>query len=88
MEISETVSETSQPTPAENTNETTAAPAWAMLLAGLAAMILIYLVTIFLPKIAAAVDKLLGREKKDIPSPNAEEYKVRDIYEGEDWEDK
>lgn len=88
MEITETVSETSQPAPAETTNQTTAAPAWAMLLAGLAAMILIYLVTVFLPKIAAAVDKLLGRENKDAPPPNAEEYKVRDIYEGEDGEDK
>ena len=88
MEITETTAQTSQPAPAENTNETTAAPAWAMLLTGLAAMILISLVTVFLPKIAAVVDKLLGRETKDTPPPNAEEYKVRDIYEGEDGEDK
>lgn len=83
MEISETTAQTSQPAPAENTNETTAAPAWAMLLTGLAAMILIYLVTVFLPKIAAAVDKLLGREKKGIRPEAAETYKVYDIYEGE-----
>lgn len=59
------------------------APAWAVLLAGIAAMVLIYIVTICLPKIAAAVDRLLGRENKETLTQNEEEYKVYDIYEGE-----
>ena len=89
MEITETTTETTQPYPAENNPAPAeASPAWAMLLAGLTAMILIYIVAVFLPKIAAAVDKLLGRENKDATPQNAEEYKVRDIYEGEDGEDK
>ena len=60
-----------------------AAPVWAMLIAGIAAMVLIYIVTVFLPKIAAAVDRLLGREKKETPSQSEEDYRVYDIYEGE-----
>lgn len=58
-------------------------PVWAFLLAGIAAMVLIYIVTIYLPKIAAAVDRLFGRENKETPPPKAEEYRVNDIYEGE-----
>lgn len=68
------------------------APGGAVLLAGIAAMVLIYIVTVCLPKIAAAVDRLLGRENKATPFPKEEEYKVYDIYEGEknleDSEDK
>ncbi|MGN1105690.1 MAG: hypothetical protein ACI4RH_03500, partial [Huintestinicola sp.] len=60
-----------------------ASPVWAMLLAGIAAMVLIYIVTISLPKIVAAVDRLFGRENKETPPPKAEEYRVNDIYEGE-----
>ena len=60
-----------------------AAPAWAMLLSGIAAMVLICIVTVYLPKIAAAVDRLLVRENKETPPQNEEEYKVCDIYEGE-----
>ncbi|MGN0637351.1 MAG: hypothetical protein ACI4J0_03175 [Huintestinicola sp.] len=61
----------------------TGTPVWALLLAGIAAMVLIYIVTVFLPKIAAAVDRLLGRENKETPPPKEEEYRVCDIYEGE-----
>ncbi len=64
---------------------------------GILAMALIYAVTVFLPKIAAGVDKLLGgkaesgKKQADIPDDNAEpspervgeSYKVYDIYEGE-----
>lgn len=60
-----------------------AAHGWAVLLTGLAAIVLIYIVTVNLPKIAAAVDRLLGRENKGTPTQNEEEYKVYDIYEGE-----
>lgn len=60
-----------------------AAPAWAMLLSGIAAMVLICIVTVYLPKIAAAVDRLFGRENKETPPQSEEEYKVCDIYEGE-----
>lgn len=67
-------------------------PVWALLLAGIAAMVLIYIVTVYLPKIAAAVDRLFGRENKETPPRSEEEYKVYDIYEGEknldDEEDK
>ena len=60
-----------------------AASGWTVPAAGIAAMVLIYIVTVFLPKIAAAVDRLLGRENKEPPPRNEEEYKVCDIYEGE-----
>lgn len=65
------------------------------LITGIIAMVLIYLVTTFLPKMAAAVDKawdsISGRKKKNIPDDKAEpsparvedNYKVYDIYEGE-----
>ena len=62
--------------------------ALGVILSGLLAMVLIYLVTAFLPKIAAAVDRLLGREKKETPPIKAEEYEVCDIYEGEKQSDK
>ncbi|WP_432650633.1 hypothetical protein [Huintestinicola sp.] len=64
-------------------NAQNSAPGWAMLLSGIAAMVLICIVTVYLPKIAAAVDRLLGRENKETTSPKEEEYKVYDIYEGE-----
>ncbi|MCM1578700.1 MAG: hypothetical protein NC078_07895 [Ruminococcus sp.] len=54
------------------------------------AMVLIYAVTANLQKIAAAVDKILGRKPDDSaasgvePIPErVEGYKVKDIYEGE-----
>ena len=62
--------------------------ALGVILSGLLAMALIYLVTAFMPKIAAAVDRLLGREKKETPPITAEEYEVCDIYEGEKQSDK
>lgn len=53
-------------------------------LTGIIAIALIYLVTVFLPKIAAAVDKLLDRNvKKDVQAENEGDYKVYDIYQGE-----
>lgn len=58
------------------------------LLAGLLAMVLIYAVTAALPKIAAAVDKLLGRVippgKNAPPNGGEENYRPNDIYSGED----
>ncbi|MCM1524862.1 MAG: hypothetical protein NC120_10440 [Ruminococcus sp.] len=58
--------------------------AGAVVLTGIIAVTLIYVVTSFLPNIAAAADKLLGRKGG---KPNSEEsgdgYKVYDIYEGE-----
>lgn len=59
-----------------------------IILSGLLAMVLIYLVTAFMPKIAAAVDRLLGIEKKEAPPIKAEEYEVCDIYQGEKQSDK
>ena len=65
------------------------------LITGTIAMVLIYLLTTFLPKMAAAVDKawdsISGKKKKNIPDDKAEpsparvedNYKVYDIYEGE-----
>lgn len=55
------------------------------------AMVLIYIVTANLQKIAAAVDRLLGRKPDDsaasgvepIPERVEENYRVKDIYEGE-----
>ena len=64
-------------------------------LLGVIAMALIFAVTVFLPKIAAAVDKVLGRDngkmQADVPNDDAEpsparvqdDYKVYDIYDGE-----
>lgn len=53
-------------------------------LTGIIAIALIYLVTVFLPKIAAAADKLLDRNvKKDVQAENDGDYKVYDIYQGE-----
>ena len=65
------------------------------LITGTIAMVLIYMLTTFLPKMAAAVDKawdsISGKKKKNIPDDKAEpsparvedNYKVYDIYEGE-----
>lgn len=64
---------------APNTSDGT--PVWAFLVSAIAAMVLIYIVTANLPKIAAKVDKLLGRDKKEEPPVKAEDYKVNDIYE-------
>ncbi len=62
---------------------------------GVLAMVLIYTVTVFMPKIAAFVDKLLGKtadsRQEKISDAHAEpsparveqDYKVHDIYEGE-----
>lgn len=55
------------------------------------AMVLIYIVTANLQKIAGAVDRLLGRKPDDcaassrepIPERVEDNYKVKDIYEGE-----
>lgn len=73
-------------------------PIGLALILGTLAMVLIYIVTASLPKIAAKVDKLLGRDpaengkkQDDIPNDDAEpsparvgdNYKAYDIYEGE-----
>ena len=55
------------------------------------AIVLIYIVTANLQKIAGAVDRLLGRKPDDsaasgvepIPERVEENYRVKDIYEGE-----
>lgn len=72
-----------------------AMPLGSALITGTIAMVLIYLLTTFLPKMAAAVDKawdsISGKKKKNIPDDKAEpsparvedNYKVYDIYEGE-----
>lgn len=72
-----------------------AMPLGSALITGIIAMVLIYLLTTFLPKMAAAVDKawdsISGKKKKNIPDDKAEpsparvedNYKVYDIYEGE-----
>lgn len=56
-------------------------PVWAFLVSAIAAMVLIYIVTVNLPKIAAKADKLLGRDKNEELPVKAEDYKVNDIYE-------
>lgn len=93
MTAEEAYTETPSPEQSEAVPDSAAntAPGWAVLLAGLAALVLIYIVTVFLPKIAAAADRLLGRENKEAPPRSEEEYRVYDIYEGEndlDDEDK
>lgn len=67
------------------------ANAAAAVLTGVIAMVLIYIVTANLQKIAAAADRLLGRKPDDsaasgtepIPERVEDNYKVYDIYEGE-----
>ncbi len=51
-------------------------------------MVLIYIVTVNLQKIAAKVDKLLGREQKPEAPIKSEDYKVNDIYEVQKDDDK
>ena len=63
-------------------------PVWAFLVSAIAAMVLIYIVTVNLQKIAAKVDKLLGREQKPESSVKSEDYKVNDIYEVQKDDDK
>ena len=85
MTAEEAYTETSVAAQSENVPDSAqnSAPGWAVLAAGLAAMVLIYIVTVNLPKIAAAVDRLLGRENKETPPESEDNYKVYDIYEGE-----
>lgn len=68
-------------------SEKASAEGLSAIIAGVAAMILIVIVTVTLPKIAAFVDRLFGREKAKPPAPCPERveenYKVYDIYEGE-----
>ena len=78
-----------------STASASAMPLGSALITGTIAMVLIYLLTTFLPKMAAAVDKawdsISGKKKKNIPDDKAEpsparvedNYKVYDIYEGE-----
>ncbi len=63
-------------------------PVWAFLVSAIAAMVLIYIVTVNLQKIAAKVDKLLGREQKPESPVKSEDYKVNDIYEVQKDDDK
>lgn len=62
-----------------------AASGAAALITGILAMVLIYAVTVLLPKIAAAVDKALDIKRSEVPPAPAgdDNYKVKDIYEGE-----
>ena len=68
-----------------------AASAGAAVGMAILAMVLIYIVTANLQKIAGAVDRLLGRKPDDsaasgvepIPERVEGNYKVKDIYEGE-----
>lgn len=68
--------------------QTNASAGMSLLLAGIA-LVLIYVLTVNLQKIAAAVDKLLGRGMGSDGGKAApervrdDEYKVYDIYEGE-----
>lgn len=63
-------------------------PVWAFLVSAIAAMVLIYIVTVNLQKIAAKVDKLLGREQKPETPVKSEDYNVNDIYEVQKDDDK
>ena len=71
--------------------ETSSVTAFEAVFLGVLAMTLIYAVTVFLPKIAAAVDRLMGKKQEEFPECDAEpsparvedNYKVYDIYEGE-----
>ena len=85
----ETYTETSAQTPSDAApNTADGTPVWAFLVSAIVAMVLIYIVTANLPKIAAKVDKLLGRDKKEEPPVKAEDYKVNDIYEVQKDDDK
>ncbi|MBQ8568123.1 MAG: hypothetical protein IJ446_02785 [Oscillospiraceae bacterium] len=73
---------------AEETAETgTDVTTYIRLLCGIVGiLLLIYVFAELTPKIAAVVDKLLGRENDPAAIPErvqAENYTVRDIYEGE-----
>lgn len=78
-------------TAARAETEASSASPWAAVGMAVLAMALIYIVTANLQKIAAVVDKLLGRKPDDsaasgvepIPERVEENYKVKDIYEGE-----
>lgn len=69
-------------------NTANGTPVWAFLVSAIAAMVLIYIVTVNLQKIAAKVDKLLGREQKSETPVKSEDYKVNDIYEVQKDDDK
>lgn len=78
----ETYTETSVQTSSDAApNTADGTPVWAFLVSAIAAMVLIYIVTVNLQKIAAKVDKLLGREQKLEAPVKSEDYKVNDIYE-------
>ncbi len=85
----ETYTETSVQTSSDAApNTADGTPVWAFLVSAIAAMVLIYIVTVNLQKIAAKVDKLLGREQKPETAVKSEDYKVNDIYEVQKDDDK
>lgn len=85
----ETYTETSVQTSSDAApNTADGTPVWAFLVSAIAAMVLIYIVTVNLQKIAAKVDKLLGREQKTESPVKSEDYKVNDIYEVQKDDDK
>ncbi len=79
--MEETTAYTEVPAPADTGADS--GTGGAALLMGLLAMVLIYLVTELMPKIAAAVDRLFGIKGEKPPPAAAGDYKVKDIYEGE-----
>jgi len=81
-EASVTTSSDAAPSTADGT------PVWAFLVSAIIAMVLIYILTVNLQKIAARVDKLLGRDKKPEAPVKSEDYKVNDIYEVQNDDDK
>ena len=82
----ETYTETSVQTSSDAApNTADGTPVWAFLVSAIAAMVL---VTVNLQKIAAKVDKLLGREQKPESPVKSEDYKVNDIYEVQKDNDK
>lgn len=85
----ETYTETSVQTSSDAApNTADGTPVWAFLVSAIAAMVLIYIVTVNLQKIAAKVDKLLGREQKTESPVKSEDYNVNDIYEVQKDNDK
>jgi hypothetical protein len=58
-------------------------PVWSFIVSAIIAMVLICLLTVYLPKIAAAADRLLGRNTSPASGEptKAEDFKVNDIYE-------
>lgn len=57
-----------------------------------AILLIIFLLAVITPKLSKLVDKLLGKTKIDrgdstVTLPNGEKYTVKDIYDGESYEE-